>query len=107
MSTESHVASQEANASAAIHANLRHFVTQQVTDVELPGHWTVDRATEEIARAIDLPERNAENVKQGYELFVRDGDGRSERLPPSALLRDSVREGDELEPLPEIIPGAE
>ena len=88
-----------------IHALLRHFVTQQVTDVELPPQWTVDFATQEIARAIDLPERNGENVAQTYELFVRGDDGRAQRLPPSALLRDSVREGDELEPLPEIVPG--
>jgi hypothetical protein len=64
----------------SIPAVLRHCVTQQVTDVELPADWTVDHATREIAQAISLPERNAENVAQEYEL-------------------------DELEPLPEVIPG--
>lgn len=104
MNVESQMQNQAAG-NESIHAMLRHFVTQQVTEVELPADWTVDRATQEIARAIDLPERNAENVVQGYELFVRGDDGRAERLVPSALLRDSVREGDELEPLPEIVPG--
>ncbi len=84
---------------------LRHFVTQQVTDVDLQPNWTVDYATREIARAIDLPERNAENVTQEYELFVKGEDGRAERLRPTALLRDSIRPGDEIEPLPEVVPG--
>jgi hypothetical protein len=90
---------------AVIHAMLRHPVTQQTTDADLPADWTVDHATREIARAIDLPKRNAENVDQEYELFVRRADGRSERLRPSALLRDTVQPGDEIEPLPEVVPG--
>jgi len=90
---------------AVIHTMLRHPVTQQTTDADLPAEWTVDRATREIARAIELPKRNAENVDQEYELFVRRADGRSERLRPSALLRDAVRPGDEIEPLPEVVPG--
>lgn len=106
MISQSQLTSHEAGISPMVHANVRHFVTQETTDIELPGSWTVDHATEEIAKAIELPERNAENVKQSYELYVRGQDGRSQRLPPSALLRDSVREGDEIEPLPEIIPGA-
>jgi hypothetical protein len=90
---------------AVIHTMLRHPVTQQTTDADLPAEWTVDHATREIARAIDLPKRNAENVDQEYELFVRRADGSSERLRPSALLRDAVQPGDEIEPLPEVIPG--
>ena len=97
--------SQTPDATGPIPAVLRHFVTQQVTDVELQPDWTVDFATREIARAIDLPERNAENVAQEYELFVKGDDGRAERLRPTALLRDSIRPGDEIEPLPEVIPG--
>ena len=93
------------DATEPIAAVLRHFVTQQVTDVELRPEWTVDFATREIARAIDLPERNAENVAQEYELFVKGEDGRAERLRPTALLRDSIRPGDEIEPLPEVVPG--
>ncbi len=93
------------DATEPITAVLRHFVTQQVTDVELPSEWTVDFATREIARAIGLSERNAENVAQEYELFVKGQDGRAERLRPTALLRDSIRPGDEIEPLPEVIPG--
>ncbi len=90
---------------AVIQTMLRHPVTRQTTDADLPADWTVDHATREIARAIDLPKRNAENVDQEYELFVRRADGRSERLRPSALLRDTVQPGDEIEPLPEVIPG--
>jgi hypothetical protein len=90
---------------ALIPAMLRHPVTRQTTDAGLPGDWTVDRATREIARAIELPKRNAENAEQEYELFVRRADGRSERLRPSALLRDTVQPGDEIEPMPEVVPG--
>jgi hypothetical protein len=97
--------SRREDAVGPIPALLRHFVTQQVTDVELQPNWTVDYATREIARAIDLPERNAENVTQEYELFVKGEDGRAERLRPTALLRDSIRPGDEIEPLPEVVPG--
>jgi len=94
-------------AAGPIHAVLRHFVTQQVTDVELPADWTVDHATHEIARAIALPERNAENVPQEYDLFVRgrDGDGVGTKLRPSARVRDAIRPGDEIEPMPEVVPG--
>ncbi len=89
----------------SVHAVLRHFVTQQVTDVELPDAWTVDHATREIARAIELPERNAEDVAQEYELFLRGEDGRGTKLRPTALVRDVIRPGDELQPMPEVVPG--
>ncbi len=92
-------------AAGPIHAVLRHFVTQQVTDVELPADWTVDHATHEIARAMTLPERNAETAPQEYDLFVRGRDGVGTKLRPSARVRDAIRPGDEIEPMPEVVPG--
>ena len=88
-------------------ATLRHFVNQRVTRVALPSEWTVDRATRELADALELPPTGGGGgaaVGRSYELF-RKRDGASERLSPSARVREVVREGDELEPVPEVVPG--
>ena len=88
-----------------VKARLRHFVSRAVADVELPRLWSVHEATQELVRAIELPLVDAQNRRQAYELFVRRADGNAERLRPSATIGESVHEFDELEPMPEVMPG--
>jgi hypothetical protein len=85
---------------------LRHFVSQAVTSTELPGHWTAEEATREIANALGLPAIDTENRPQRYELFVRRPDGSAEVLRPSTKIADVVDDEDELSPMPEVVPGA-
>ncbi len=84
---------------------VRHYSTQQVADLECPARWTVHEATEELVRAIELPTRGRNGDPQRWELFLRRADGSAERLPPSSSLGESVREDDELQVLPEVMPG--
>jgi hypothetical protein len=84
-------------------ATLRHFVTQLVTRVALPSAWSIEHATREIARSIELPDADAE-ARQTYELFRR-RDGRTERLNPSSRVGEVIEPGDEVEAMPEVIPG--
>ena len=88
-----------------VKARLRHFVSRAVADIELPRLWSVQDATQELVRASELPLVDAWNRRQAYELFVRRADGSAERLRPSATIGESVRELDELEPMPEVMPG--
>lgn len=88
-----------------VKARLRHFVSRQVTDIELPAGWTIDEATRELVRAIELPALDEQSRPQHYELFLRRGDGSTERLPSSSTIGESVRELDELEAMPEVMPG--
>ena len=46
---------QTPDATELIPAVLRHFVTQQVTDVELQPDWTVDFATIESTISVPYP----------------------------------------------------
>jgi hypothetical protein len=84
---------------------VRHYSTQQVADLECPARWTVHETTEELVRAIELPRVDARNVPTHWELFLRRADGTTERLRPSSTLGESVREDDELQVLPEVVPG--
>jgi hypothetical protein len=87
-------------------ASLRHFVTHDVTEADLPAEWTVEEATREISRAIGLPTVDMESRPAHYELFVRRSpDGEGEKLPSSGRIGELVREGDEIAPMPEITPG--
>lgn len=88
-----------------VKARLRHFVSRQLADAELPSDWSVHDATQELVRAIELPLVDAQNRRQTYELFVRHGDGTAERLRPSSTIGESVRDLDEVEPMPEVMPG--
>lgn len=89
-----------------IPTGLRHFVSQATTTADLPGEWTIEQATREITRALGLPARDAENRPQHYELFLRRQDGTGELLGPSQRVKDVVRPGEELSPMPEVVPGA-
>jgi len=89
----------------AVHATLRDFVSRRTTEVSLPSAWTVEFATRELARALELPETTAENQPQAYELFRRPKEGQPERLLPGSTIGDAVEEGDEIEPMPEVVPG--
>jgi hypothetical protein len=86
--------------------NLRHFVSQATTTAHLPTDWTIEEATRQITQALGLPARDTENRPQHYELYLRRQDGTSELLGPSLRVKDAVREGDELSPMPEVVPGA-
>lgn len=48
---------------------------------------------------------DAQNRDQTYDLFVRHGDGTAERLLPSSTLGESVRDRDEIEAMPQVMPG--
>jgi len=89
-----------------VKARLRHFVSRAVAEIELPAFWSVQDATQELVRAIELPLVDAQNRRQAWELFVRRADGTAERLRPSSTIGESVRELDELEAMPEVMPGA-
>jgi hypothetical protein len=89
-----------------IPTGLRHFVSQATTTADLPAEWTVEEATREITRALGLPARDTEDRPQHYELYRRRGDGTGELLGPSLRVRDAIRPGDELSPMPEVVPGA-
>jgi hypothetical protein len=89
-----------------VHTGLRNFVSQTTTTADIPAEWTIEEATTEIARALGLPARDGENRPQHYELFLRRGDGTGELLGPSLRVKDAVRDGDELSPMPEVVPGA-
>ena len=84
---------------------LRHFVSEATTDTELPGHWTAEEATREIAAALGLPATDTENRPQPYELYVRRADGSGEVLRPSIHIGEAVEDGDKLSPMPEVTPG--
>lgn len=86
--------------------SLRHFVSDATTDAELPADWTVEEATREISRALGLATVGPDNQPQYYELFLRRADGTAELLRPSTPLGDAVKDGDELAPMPEVVPGA-
>lgn len=87
-------------------ASLRHFVTDETTDAELPSEWTIQQATREIVGAIGLPTVGVENRPQHYELFVRRRNGAEEKLNPGATIGEAIADGDELRPMPEVTPGA-
>ena len=89
-----------------IPTGLRHFVSQATTTADLPADWTIEEATREITRALGLPARDTENRPQHYELYLRRADGTGEVLGPSMRVKDAVRPGDELSPMPEVVPGA-
>jgi hypothetical protein len=88
-----------------VKARLRHHVSRAVAEIELPSSWSVQEATRELVRAIDLPRVDHQNRETVWDLFVRRADGTAERLRPSSTVGESVREDDELEPLPEVMPG--
>ena len=88
-----------------VKARVRHFVSRAIADVEVPALWSVQDTTQELVRAIELPLVDAQNRHQVYELFVRRGDGTAERLRPSSTIGESVREHEELEPMPQVMPG--
>jgi hypothetical protein len=88
-----------------IPAVFRHFVTGATAEVELPAELSVDELTRELVREGALPQRTARNQEQPYELFVRHKNGEAERLPASARVGDVIEVGDELEPMPEVVPG--
>jgi hypothetical protein len=88
-----------------VKARLRHFVSRAVADVELNSSWSVEDATQELVSAMQLPLVDTQSRRQAYELFVRRTDGAAERLRPTATIGESVRELDELEPMPEVMPG--
>ena len=90
----------------SVRTRLRHFVSQETTETDLPTDWTAEEATHHIARALGLAATDTENRPQSYELFVRRQDGTSEALRPTIRIGDVVREGDELAPMPEVTPGA-
>jgi len=86
-------------------ASLRHFMTKETAEADLPLELSVEEATREITRAIGLPSVDMENRQQIYELFVRRPNGSAERLNPAARVADAIAPGDIVEPLPEVIPG--
>jgi hypothetical protein len=88
-----------------VKARLRHFVSRAVAEIEIPSSWSVQDATQELVRAIELPLVDGQNRRQTWDLFARRADGSAERLPPSSTIGESVRELDELEPMPEVMPG--
>ncbi len=89
----------------SIEVAIRHFVSGSILRSPLRADWSVDRARLEIVREAELPLTDSANRAQHYELFLRRRDGSRERLNPSSRIGDVVREGDELEPLPEVKPG--
>jgi hypothetical protein len=89
-----------------VRTSLRHFVSLATTETDLPTEWSAEEATREITRALGLPEIDSEARPQRYELFVRHADGSAEALRPTIRIGDAVKPGDELEPKPEITPGA-
>ena len=96
----------EALAHNYLRTRVRHFVADTTTDVDLRADWTVAEATQEITTALGLPAVDSENHEQHYELFLRRADGSGELLRPAVPLADVVTEGDELTPMPEVIPGS-
>ena len=86
-------------------ASLRHFVTKETAEVDLPIDLSVEEATREISHAIGLPTIDLENRPQHYELFVRRPNGTAEHLNPSARIGEAIAPGDLIEPLPEVVPG--
>ena len=88
-----------------VKARLRHFVSRAVADIELDASWSVQDATRELVHAMELPPVDGQSRRQVYELFVRRADGSAERLRPGVTIGEAVREMDELEPMPEVMPG--
>ena len=86
-------------------ASLRHFMTKETAEADLPLELSVEEATREITRAIGLPSVDMENRQQIYELFVRRPNGTAEHLNPSARIGEAIAPGDLIEPLPEVTPG--
>jgi len=86
-------------------ASLRHFMTRETSEADLPLDLSIEEATGEIVRAIALPAVDLENRTQHYELFVRRPNGTAEHLNPSARVGDAIAPGDVVEPLPEVTPG--
>jgi len=89
-----------------INAVLRQFTTGATTEAELPADWTVEEATREISHALGLPSVDVENRPQHYELFVQRRNGTAEKLNGTAIIGEAVQDGDEVEPMPEVTPGA-
>jgi hypothetical protein len=98
-------ATQETAAPRYVRVSLRHFVSQATTASDLPADWTVEEATREIVHALGLPNRDAENRPQHFELFVRRPNGMAEALRPTIRIGDAVEDDSELSPLPEVTPG--
>jgi hypothetical protein len=96
---------QTATATASVRTTLRHFVTEETTEADLETDLTAEEATRRIVRSLGLATAGTDGP-QHYELYVRHHDGSSEALRPTIRIGDAVQDGDELAPLPEVIPGA-
>jgi hypothetical protein len=84
---------------------LRHFTSGLVSEAELETDRSVEETSAEIVLGLELPLVDADGRPQRYEIFARRGDGSAERLPAGVRIGDVVREGDEIEAMPEVQPG--